>query len=199
MSFSMQTVYLYMGSLDAASATLGAIAGAYCPGEMQTILNQMIIPMTMLGAALFLKATFAGHQVWGSALILFGAGIASADYFIHPKPNAGMSSGTGGIAFSATIALYFMSIVPSALSNIYKERKMKELDMNEVHTSTIVSFWQLLIGFVFLPLMALPALGSYSHTVCFISCPSLPPSAMICSALCLSLNPVVPKSRIIWH
>ena len=157
MSLSMQSVYLYMGSLDAASATLGAIAGAYCPGEMQTILNQMIIPLTMLGAAIFLGATFAGHQVWGSALILFGAGIASADYFFHPHGDDVLS--TGGMSFSATIVLYFMSIVPSALSNIYKERKLKELDMNEVHTSTIVSFWQLLIGFVFLPLMSLPALG----------------------------------------
>jgi hypothetical protein len=164
MSLSAQTVYLYMGGLDAASATLGAIAGAYCPGEMQTILNQLVIPLTMIGAAVFLGTTFAGHQVWGSALILFGAGIASADYFLHPNP-AGVSMSTGGMTFSTTIVLYFMSIVPSAFSNIYKERKMKELDMNEVHTSTVVSFWQLLIGFVFLPLMALPALGNskYMH------------------------------------
>jgi drug/metabolite transporter (DMT)-like permease len=80
-----QPVYISMGALDAASATLGAIAGAYCPGAMQTILNQLIIPLTMIGSALFLNQTFDRNQVSGSIFILLGSVVASANYFFTPS------------------------------------------------------------------------------------------------------------------
>lgn len=150
-----QPVYLYMGGLDAASATLGAIAGAYCPGGMQTILNQLIIPLTMIGAVLVLGTKFDRHQIWGSSFILFGSMVASSNYLFSSSHESASSS----MSLSASITLYFFSIIPCAMSNIYKERVMKELDMNEVHTSTVVSFWQLWIGFFFLPLLSLKSLG----------------------------------------
>lgn len=152
------SIFVIMGGLDSGSSTLGAIAGAYCPGEMQTLLNQLVIPLTMIGALLFLGSHFAGYQVWGSGLILFGAGFASSGYFFHHQDPGDI--GGHGMGLSAAITLYVVSVIPSALSNIYKEKMMKALDMNEVHTSTIVSFWQVIIGFAFLPLMALPALGT---------------------------------------
>lgn len=37
-----QRVYMCMGFFDSASSTLGAFAGVYCPGELQTILNQVL-------------------------------------------------------------------------------------------------------------------------------------------------------------
>ncbi len=36
-----QRIYILMGFFDSASSTLGAFAGVYCPGELQTILNQV--------------------------------------------------------------------------------------------------------------------------------------------------------------
>ena len=36
---------------------------------------------------------------------------------------------------------------------------MKSENLNEVHTSTLVSFWQLITGFAFLPLLSLRELG----------------------------------------
>lgn len=164
-----QSVYLYMGSLDAASATLGAIAGAYCPGGMQTILNQLIIPLTMIGAVLVLGTRFDRHQIWGSSFIIFGSIVASSSYFFNsPTPSSSSSSDPSSSSFmslSASITLYFFSILPCAMSNIYKERVMKEMDMNEVHTSTVVSFWQLWIGFLFLPLLSLKSLGLSSPSL----------------------------------
>jgi drug/metabolite transporter (DMT)-like permease len=154
------SIFIIMGGLDSGSSTLGAIAGAYCPGEMQTLLNQLVIPLTMLGALLFLGSHFAGYQVSGSALILFGAGFASSGYLFNS--DTGPDASGQSMATSAAITLYVVSVIPSAVSNIYKEKMMKELDMNEVHTSTIVSFWQVVIGFAFLPLMALPMLGKYA-------------------------------------
>ena len=50
-----QRVFLCMGFFDSASSTLGAFAGVYCPGELQTILNQvssMIQIFPLLGSKL---------------------------------------------------------------------------------------------------------------------------------------------------
>ena len=166
-----QSVYLKMGFLDSASGTLGAIAGANCPGELQTVLNQLIIPITMIGAYFFLKSRFEATQIWGSIFILCGAIVASSNYLFTSNTSSsdvdgveapvipGTAAGVTTAMVSAAVILYFISVIPSALSNIYKEGKMKEQDMNEVHTSTIVAFWQLWFGFLFLPLMSLPALG----------------------------------------
>ena len=126
----------------------------------------MVIPVTMISAAVFLRSKFESFQIWGSLFIMMGAIVASSDYLLqtvfggaddtsHDPTVTGVSAAMA----SAAVTLYFISVVPSAFSNIYKESKMKEQDMNEVHTSTIVAFWQLWFGFLFLPLMSLPALG----------------------------------------
>lgn len=151
-----------MGSLDSGSSTIGGIAGAFCPGEVQTILNQMVIPLTMVSSYVFLGTTFEKYQLWGSGLILLGAVAASSSYLFNSSGLLDKPTSGHGISLSVSIALYFISVIPSALSNIYKEGKMKEMDLNEFHTSTIVSFWQLWVGFAFLPLMSLPSLGGLS-------------------------------------
>jgi hypothetical protein len=185
-----QSVYLYMGSLDAASATLGAIAGAYCPGGMQTILNQLIIPLTMIGAVMVLGTRFDRHQIWGSSFILLGSIVASSTYLFNShgsSPDPSTLTDSPFMSLSASITLYFFSIIPCAMSNIYKERVMKELDMNEVHTSTVVSFWQLWIGFLFLPLLSLKSLGipSSSFSSLLFSCPhpAAPPVLQVASPM----------------
>lgn len=193
----MQTptsVFLSMGLLDSASATLGAIAGksclvmfawtpericfqfhalkwspctpctgVNCPGELQTVLNQLVIPITMVGAASFLKATFEPFQIWGSIFILLGAIVASANYLFTSSDSTTDTTSSSTAVVSVAVIIYVLSVVPSAVSNIYKEQKMKEQDMNEVHTSTLVSFWQLWFGFIYLPLLALPQLGTCQY------------------------------------
>eukprot|EP01032_Pedospumella_encystans_P016517 gene16517-18845_t len=159
-----QSVYLKMGFLDSASGTLGAIAGANCPGELQTVLNQLIIPITMVGAYGLLKSRFESFQIWGSAFILLGAIVASSNYLFQRSTSTDTPHDSAATAMvSAAVILYIISVIPSALSNIYKDGKMKEQDMNEVHTSTIVAFWQLWCSFLFLPLMSLPALGGLTY------------------------------------
>ena len=139
-----------------------------CPGELQTVLNQMVIPITMMGASVFLNAHFERFQIWGSAFIVLGAVVASSDYILNggSSKSATDEGGAAGDAVdssmvSAAIMLYFCSIVPCALANIYKEGVMKERDMNEVYTSTMVAFWQIWFGFLYLPLLTLPQLGNY--------------------------------------
>jgi hypothetical protein len=89
-----------MGTLDGASSTLTAIAGAACPGALQTILNQMVIPITMISAFFFLGDVFETYQISGSMLIFLGSCLASSNYFFAPS-----SAHSNG----ASIAIYFLS------------------------------------------------------------------------------------------
>lgn len=143
-----------MGFFDAASGTLGAIAGAFCPGELQTLLNQSNIPITMVLSYIFIGSVFGKFQIWGSCLILIGAVVASSNFLERSQGNVNVSS--------ASTLLYVLSVIPGSMSNVYKDVKMKSEDLDEIHTSTMVSYYQVLIGFLFLPLMSLPLLGGLS-------------------------------------
>jgi drug/metabolite transporter (DMT)-like permease len=118
---------------------------------------------------------FTSPQLYGCSCILLGAVVASSGYLFLPTTSppphntstditdtteSTDSRTSGGMALPVAIILYLASVVPSAFSNIYKEQRMKERDMNEYHTSSVVSFWQLWIGFAFLPLLSLPSLGA---------------------------------------
>jgi hypothetical protein len=157
-----QSVFLIMGLLDGASSTLATMSGANVPGELQTILNQSIIPMTMLTSMLTISTKFKGFQLWGALLIITGACAASSAYFMGADEGSGDDGGNVRKAQPVAIFVFILSILPSALSNVYKEKCMKEDDMNEVHTTTFVSFWQVLVGFLFLPLMTLKSMGGVS-------------------------------------
>ena len=151
---SSQWSYTVMGLLDAASSTLGAIGGALTPGQLQTLLNQTIIPFTIVISRLYLGTEFNKNQIVGASLVFFGAGVAGLPYFFKdqspfPDPYERADAGT----VSISIAIFAVSVVPSAMSNVYKEKAMKGKDLDVYFTTTGISIWQELLGFLFLPLL----------------------------------------------
>ena len=58
-----------------------------------------------------------------------------------------------------SILIFTSSIIPSAMSNVYKESKMKARDLDVYLTTTMISVWQEILGFAFLPLLSLKAMG----------------------------------------
>ena len=71
-----------MGLLDAASSTLGAIGGALTPGQLQTLLGQTIIPITILLSIVYIKEKFKTNQIVGAVLILLGSILASVPFLL---------------------------------------------------------------------------------------------------------------------
>jgi drug/metabolite transporter (DMT)-like permease len=69
-----------MGGMDAASSTLGAIGGALTPGQLQTLLNQTIIPITIAISAFYLNQTFKPNQLIGATCIMGGSILASVPF-----------------------------------------------------------------------------------------------------------------------
>jgi drug/metabolite transporter (DMT)-like permease len=105
-----------MGGMDAASSTLGAIGGAFTPGQLQTLLNQTIIPITIAISSFYLQQTFKPNQLIGAGCIMLGSLLASVPFL------TGMGDEKSNII---SILIFTSSIFPSAVSNVYKEAKMK--------------------------------------------------------------------------
>ncbi|GMH87395.1 hypothetical protein TrST_g11883 [Triparma strigata] len=161
---STQNIYWKMGLLDAASSTLGAIGGALTPGQLQTLLGQTIIPITILLSIVYIKEKFKTNQIVGAVLILLGSILASVPFLLGGSDDdEGSTSSASSSADMASILIFASSIVPAAMSNVYKEANMKEKDLEVYTTTTFISIWQELLGFAFLPLLMLKAFGGLSQ------------------------------------
>jgi len=155
-----QCVFFNMGFLDSASATLGALGGSKCPGQLQTMINQTIIPETMAISYFKISKKIKVHQVTGAGLILLGSIVASLPFFLsydshEDVPGAAPTS-------SIMIFVFFISVIPGAISNVYKEEKMKGKELDVYEATTAISIWQFLLGFLFMPLLMLKAFGGLS-------------------------------------
>ena len=117
---SSQKTYFYMGGMDAASSTLGAIGGALTPGQLQTLLNQTIIPITIAISSFYLQQTFKPNQLIGAGCIMLGSLLASVPFL------TGMADERSNFI---SILIFASSIFPSAVSNVYKEAKVR-MDMD---------------------------------------------------------------------
>jgi drug/metabolite transporter (DMT)-like permease len=118
------------------------------------LLNQCIIPATIVASYFFLKERIHLTQGIGATCILIGASVSFLPALVHPT--AGASTTTG-------ILIYIMSLVPSASSNVFKEAcfrsKTDEMAVDVNLLSAIVAIFQVVLGFCFMPILATPAFG----------------------------------------
>uniref|UniRef100_A0A7S1XWH7 EamA domain-containing protein n=1 Tax=Phaeomonas parva TaxID=124430 RepID=A0A7S1XWH7_9STRA len=150
--------FFVMGVLDAACSTLGALGGAGTPGQLQTLINQSVIPITIFISWAQQGKRFKKHQMVGAGLIVLGC-VTGALSLFGPGAAEDDDGGAARAVSWTAIALFSVSVVPGAYSNVYKESYMKEDDLDVYVTTTVVSFWQELLGFLFLPLMLLRVFG----------------------------------------
>jgi len=62
------------------------------------------------------------------------------------------------------IFVFFISVIPGAISNVYKEEKMKGKELDVYEATTAISLWQFFLGFLFMPLLNLKAFGGLSKS-----------------------------------
>jgi drug/metabolite transporter (DMT)-like permease len=105
-------VLCLMGLLDSSGGLLSTIGGAFTAGGLQNLLNQAIIPSSLALSYVLLGQHLSLAQVLGAAVILCGAVVAVVPTF---------AGGGNGSTTAAGATLYFLSIFPGALSNVYKD------------------------------------------------------------------------------
>ena len=70
--------FFKMGVLDCLGTFLTAMGAVFTPGHFQTLLNQSLIPATMLASTIFLGTRYSAGQLWAAVMIVGGAVVSIA-------------------------------------------------------------------------------------------------------------------------
>jgi drug/metabolite transporter (DMT)-like permease len=144
--------FMTMGFLDSVGGFLAAMGANQTSGSMQQLLNQTLIPITMLLSWLVLGKKSSGMQLIGAVLIFLGAWVVLI-------PSTDSSSSQSSYALISNM-LYFLSNVPIAMSIIYKEMGFRNVQVHVMYMTQWVSIYQLLWGFVLGIFQLIPGVGS---------------------------------------
>ena len=155
-----QSKFALMGLMDAVAGLCSSLGGAFTSGQTQVILNQANIPVTMLLSRSFLSSNYTLTQYIGAALIVGGSLLAAV-------PSTGGSEASGSSSGSSSNMWYgplilLLSCLPNSFSNVYKEKNFKQDGLDVYFLTTLVSLWQVVLGFLFCPILSLPGLGGLS-------------------------------------
>ena len=145
--------YMMMAFFDACAGFLAAMGAQKTSGAVQQLLNQSLIPCTMLVSYLWLNRKSSWTQVIGAAVIFLGAGIVILPSFQQSTNNV-LSSETrhSHVVVLMASLIYASSNIPTSLAYAYKEYGFKDLSCHVILLTQWVSVYQLIFGFLFMPL-----------------------------------------------
>lgn len=111
--------FIIMGFLDCCGTFLAAMGAVYTPGSVQTLLNQTLIPTTMIVSACFLRTHFSNVQLAGAALVLMGAAVTVLPAFVTAESdsNDGHGASPSQSRWYANL-VFFASNLPVACSQV---------------------------------------------------------------------------------
>ena len=140
-----------MAALDCIGGLCAALGAASTPGQLQTLLNQSLVPCTMVASAVFLRTRYAWCKCVGAFIILCGAIVVirgAEDEFRLPNERR------------AAILVYWASNIPMALSSVYKEHRFGSHSVDVMYLTQQVSIFQLIFGFFFAPFQSIPGVAT---------------------------------------
>lgn len=145
--------FLVMGALDCLGTFFTAMGAVYTPGVFQTLLNQTLIPWTMVFSMGLLGSRYTFTQVTGAGIIFLGAIVTIVPNLLRTRTVASTH------VHWWSCLIYFASNVPMALSSVYKEASFRRRKLDVLFLTQWVSIYQLAIGFLLAPLQCLPGFG----------------------------------------
>jgi len=142
-----------ISSLDTVSMLLSSMAAPVVAGHVQTLLNQLTLPLLMVFSLIFLAVRYNKYQYLGALLIVGGAVMAAV-----PNVNSTNKDGRENKAWG--LIVYALSLIPFALSNVYREYVFRDKPRVDIFYLMV---WTLAIQFVLgwgcVPILAIPAFG----------------------------------------
>lgn len=146
--------FLAMGVLDSLGTFLTCLGTTYTPGSLTPLLNQLLIPFTMVSSSVYLRLHYRMKEVMGAALIVLGACFSVVPNLLDPG-----SEGAAECRWYAVL-LYSLSNFPMACSSCYKEGAFDGQALDVWYLTQWVSIYQFLVSFLYMPLLVLPGFGS---------------------------------------
>jgi len=123
---------LRFGFFDGTAAFLFSIGAPNTPATIQNIVNQTIIPFTMVMSFIILRARYPLMKILGAGVILAGAFIALIPLFLHGD------SGTKAVWYS--IIIYVSNNIPQGLSNVTKELAFQQVVLDVYYLGSWVAW-----------------------------------------------------------
>jgi hypothetical protein len=153
---SIHPLYLFaaIGFLDGLAEFLTSVGGVHSPGSLQTLLGQLIIPVTLGLAVCITRAKFRGSQALGAVVIVLGVCVATV-----PQFTSGSKTAEGQKTYWYSIVVFAIGQVPAAASVVGKDFLFKKGALDVFYLSCLVSWCQLFISWLFVPLESIHALG----------------------------------------
>lgn len=149
--------FIVMGVLDFIGGLMCSMGAFYTSGAKQQLLNQALIPCTMFFSWLFLNKHSSLVQICGAFIIVVGSFIVilpelTSTTSIVSTDNANTTTHYMILLYNC---IYALSNIPMSLSYVYKEYGFKNLTIHVLYLTQWVSVYQMLAGFVWLPLQML--------------------------------------------
>lgn len=150
--------FCIMAALDCLGGLLAAMGAAETPGQLQTLLNQSLVPCTMVISCLLLGTRYSVRKRCGAGIILCGAVVVVLGLPVDKDPSGGKSRK----ALSSMI--YWSSNLPMALSAVYKEERFgsdhADGSVHVMYLTQQVSIYQFIFGFAFAPVESIPGVAT---------------------------------------
>jgi hypothetical protein len=118
------------------------------------LINQLVIPITLLLSAALLRRAYSRTQLAGAAIIVAGTALTIVPYFSGAEARHRSER-----VEWYSVLLYILGQLPTAMSAVYSEKNFAEAALDVFFFTTITSWMQLAISWLFVPLQSLRALG----------------------------------------
>lgn len=150
--------FMVMASCDGLAGFLAAMGAVYTSGAVQQLLNQTLIPFTMLMSFILLGKMSSAQHIIGAGVILLGVVVVLTPHIFGDDAEPTLRDSHTLILVSSIV--YCLSNLPFAIAFVYKEFGFKDLNIHPIHLTQWVSVYQCIIGFLVMPLQMIPGFGS---------------------------------------
>lgn len=152
--------FVMMGTLDSMGTFLTCLGTAYTPGSLTPLLNQLLIPFTMLVSTVWLRIDSRWQERFGAALIVVGACISVLPDILPDEDTTSTFQSLATQSRWYAILFYALSNLPMATSSCYKEATFEDIHLDVWYLTQWVSIWQFVVSFAYMPLLVMPGFGS---------------------------------------
>lgn len=144
---------------DQLNAMATGLPSPFIDQTSQSVMSNFVVIWTVLISVPYLGMRFATEHLLGCALILISCAVAVTVQLQTGHPPLGeykSADGTFAASSPAWYALYIIGTVPSGISNCYKQRCLKGVDLEVVYATLWSGNWQIMWGLLLFPLNWVP-------------------------------------------
>ena len=141
-----QKPLMLMGIMDGLSSLLGCLATPYLSVIIMTILDKLSLPFLMILSIIFLKTIYYKNHYLASFLTIYAICISYIPNFDSDQKDN---------TWWATL-LYILSIFPSTISFILKQKYLSKKEINVYWVNLYVCIYQFIFGMFMFPIMLIP-------------------------------------------